>query len=186
MDMEEANRLYTLYVKPLEREHTGEYAAVTPDGRIVIGPTLLDTVEEAVSTPGPGNVVFKVGERGREVAVPGDQVVSEHFPYLPIRLLVAGRSIATEALLDTGFDGAVVMPDDFLGPDVSPDSHAPWTLADGSAVLAPVCVDMLRIGDLEPLRVVITALGREMLVGRTVSDRFRITLEHGRRLILEP
>ena len=63
VDMEEANRLYTLYVKPLEREHTGEYAAVTPDGRIVIGPTLLDTVEEAVSTFGPGNVVFKVGER---------------------------------------------------------------------------------------------------------------------------
>lgn len=63
MDMQEANRLYTLYVKPLEPEHTGEYAAVTPDGRVVMGPTLLDTVEEAVSTLGRGNVVFKVGER---------------------------------------------------------------------------------------------------------------------------
>ena len=64
--------------------------------------------------------------------MPGAQVISEHFPYLPIRLLVAGRSIETKALLDTGFDGAVVIPDDFLGPDASPDIHAPWVLADGS------------------------------------------------------
>ncbi len=63
MDMHEANQLYTRYVKPLEREHTGEYAAVTADGRTVIGSTLLDTVEQAASTLGPDNVVFKVGER---------------------------------------------------------------------------------------------------------------------------
>lgn len=63
MDLKEADRLYTRYVEPLEREHAGEYAAVTTDGRIVIGPTLLGTVEEAVSTLGPRNVVFKVGER---------------------------------------------------------------------------------------------------------------------------
>lgn len=120
------------------------------------------------------------------MAIPDHQVVSERFPYLPIRLLVGGRSAETEALLDTGFDGAVVIPVDFLGPDVSPDSHAPWTLADGSAVLAPVYIAVLRIGDLEPLRVLATALGREVLLGRTVSDRFGITLEHGRRLIVEP
>lgn len=118
--------------------------------------------------------------------MPDDQVVSERFPYLPIRLLVAGRSIETDALLDTGFDGAVVIPDDFLGADASPDVYAPWMLADGSAVLAPVYIGMLRIGDFEPVRVLTTALGREMLLGRAVSDRFRITLEHGRRLIVEP
>lgn len=54
------------------------------------------------------------------MAVPGDQVVNEHFPFVPIRLVVAGRSIETEALLDTGFDGAVVMPADFFGPDIHP------------------------------------------------------------------
>lgn len=39
----------------------------------------------------------------------------------PISLLVAGRSMETEALL----------PDEVLGPDASPDIHAPWVLADG-------------------------------------------------------
>ena len=45
---------------------------------------------------------------------------------------------------------------------------------------------MIRIGDLEPIRVVVAALGHETLLGRTVSDRFRITLEYGSRLIVEP
>lgn len=63
MDMREADRLYTRYVQPLEREHTGEYVAVTPEGRSVIGSTLLNAVEQAAALLGPGNVVFKVGER---------------------------------------------------------------------------------------------------------------------------
>lgn len=118
--------------------------------------------------------------------MPGDQVISDRFPYLPIRLVVAGQSIDTEALLDTGFDGAVVMPADFFGPDVRPDSHAPWTLADGSEVVAPVFIGVIRIGHLGPIRVVVTTLGNETLVGRAVSDRFLITLEYGRRIIIEP
>lgn len=59
----EARRLYTRYVKPLEGDHRGEYAAVAPNGRVVTGSTLLGTVEHAASTLGPDNVVFKVGER---------------------------------------------------------------------------------------------------------------------------
>ncbi len=118
--------------------------------------------------------------------MPDHQVVSDHFPYLSVRLLVAGQSIGAEALLDTGFDGAIVIPAHFLGSEIQPDSHAPWTLADGLEVVAPVYIVVLRIGDLEPVRVVVTALGRETLLGRAVSDRYRIILEHGSRIILEP
>jgi hypothetical protein len=84
--------------------------------------------------------------------VPDDEVISERFPYLPIRLLVAGHSMDTEALLDTGFDGAVVMPADFFGTDALPDSHAAWALADGSEVVAPVFIGLIRVGHLEPIR----------------------------------
>jgi hypothetical protein len=62
-DTQEVNRLYARYVTPLERDHMGEYAAVTADGRMVTGSTLLETVEQAISTLGPDNVVFKGGER---------------------------------------------------------------------------------------------------------------------------
>jgi predicted aspartyl protease len=67
-----------------------------------------------------------------------NQVVSEHFPYLPLRILVAGRAIETEALLDTGFDGAVVLPTDLLGAEMAPERLAIWQLADGSDLQAPI------------------------------------------------
>lgn len=63
MDLEGAKQLYTRYVKPLELEHTGEYVAVASDGRIVIGSTLIDTVDQAASSLGPDNVVFEVEDR---------------------------------------------------------------------------------------------------------------------------
>lgn len=69
--------------------------------------------------------------------MPDHQVASEHFPYLPIRLLVAAQTIETEALLDAGFDGAVVIPADVLALEIPPDSHAPWSLADGSRASSP-------------------------------------------------
>jgi predicted aspartyl protease len=119
------------------------------------------------------------------MAAPGPQVVSDHFPYLPIRLVVSDRTIETEALLDTGFDGAVVLPADMLDPEIVGDSHALWQLADGSHILAPLYRGTVSIGHLESLRVVITALGDEPLVGRLVSDHFRITLDHGIRIMVE-
>lgn len=66
------------------------------------------------------------------MAVAGNQVVSDRFPYLPIRLLVAGISVETHAPLDTGFDGAVVIPPGTFEDNVRPNSYATWALADGS------------------------------------------------------
>lgn len=61
----EANRLYQQYVVPLEKEHRGKYVAVFPnrDGNVIIGTTLLEVVERATATFGPGSFVFKVGEK---------------------------------------------------------------------------------------------------------------------------
>jgi non-canonical (house-cleaning) NTP pyrophosphatase len=61
--VEAANRLYARYVEPLELDHAGEYAAVSPDGKVILGPTLLDVLERAATALGPDNIVFKVGER---------------------------------------------------------------------------------------------------------------------------
>ena len=56
-------RLYELYGKPFEAQHWGEYVAITPDGRTVLAPTLLEAVQQAASLLGSDNHVFKVGER---------------------------------------------------------------------------------------------------------------------------
>ena len=58
-----ADNLYQQYGKPLESKHWGEYIAISPDGETVLGLTLLEVVEKATSTFGPGNFVFKIGER---------------------------------------------------------------------------------------------------------------------------
>ena len=56
-------RLYELYGKPLEARRWGEYVAITPDGRTILAPTLLEAVQQAASVLGSDNHVFKVGER---------------------------------------------------------------------------------------------------------------------------
>lgn len=58
-----ADRLYEQYGKPLEAEHWGEFVAIAPDGRTVLGATMLEVAELAESTLGLGVFVFKVGPR---------------------------------------------------------------------------------------------------------------------------
>lgn len=59
----EADRLYEQYVKPLEPEYSGTYVAVSPKGETLFGATLLEACQKATAIFGPGNFVFKVGEK---------------------------------------------------------------------------------------------------------------------------
>ena len=60
---EQADRLYEQYAKPLEAEHRGEYVAIFPDGKTIIGPTRLEVANQAVHTVGRGSFLFKIGEK---------------------------------------------------------------------------------------------------------------------------
>ena len=60
--LEEGNRLYEAYVRPLEAEHWGEFVAVSKDGRTLLGTDLDDLTAEAVTVLGRGHFAFKVGE----------------------------------------------------------------------------------------------------------------------------
>lgn len=59
----QADKLYKHYGKPLELEHKGAYLAVSPNGKTVLGTTLLEVSKQAKQTFGPGSFVFKVGEK---------------------------------------------------------------------------------------------------------------------------
>lgn len=61
--LEEMDAVYDCYVKPLEQEHPGEFVAVAPDGRTVIGARPGEVGRQAKQKFGPGNFVFKVGPR---------------------------------------------------------------------------------------------------------------------------
>lgn len=114
------------------------------------------------------------------------RLTSSRFPYVPLHLEVRQQTHGVDALLDTGFDGDVALPPELVVAGQSPDGYLPCQLADGSEVLTPFYLGVVRVGDLGAFPIVIIALGDEPLVGRGVSDRFRIILDHGQQLIVEP
>jgi hypothetical protein len=60
---DERDQLYERFGKPLEAEHWGQFAAIAPDGRVYLAPTMVEAAEQADSEFGPGVYLFKVGER---------------------------------------------------------------------------------------------------------------------------
>jgi len=58
-----ADKLYNQYVQPMEKNHRGDYVAVSPHGQIVLDKSLLKVCEQAKETFGHDNFVFKVGEK---------------------------------------------------------------------------------------------------------------------------
>jgi hypothetical protein len=59
----QAEKLYNQFGKPLEETHKGKYIAISPNGNTLIGDVLIDLMEQAKVTLGPGNYIFKIGER---------------------------------------------------------------------------------------------------------------------------
>jgi predicted aspartyl protease len=92
------------------------------------------------------------------------------------------------ALLDTGFEGALAIPSAVLDLDLgSPDTSIDWQLADDTVVEAPVYSGSIEIVGFPPIsEVSITVLGGEYLLGRGILDRFEVTFDHGRRVIVRP
>ena len=54
-------RLYEPF-RFLEAEHWGEFLAVAPDGRWVLGKREIDAIDEAYVQFGAGSTIFKVGD----------------------------------------------------------------------------------------------------------------------------
>lgn len=61
---EEDDRLYEQYGKQLEKEHSGEYMAIGPDGQTILGQDPDKVLREAIETFGSGNfAITRVGEK---------------------------------------------------------------------------------------------------------------------------
>lgn len=59
----QADELYDQFGKPLEPEHLGEFLAIAPDGRILVGNSASEVGRGAKEAFGPGNFIFKIGPR---------------------------------------------------------------------------------------------------------------------------
>lgn len=111
---------------------------------------------------------------------------SPRFPYLPLRLQVRQRTHDVEALLDTGFGGDVTLPPQAIMSVGAPDDYVLLRMADASVVWAPYYNGTAQINAMGAFPVQVVAMGRQSLVGRGITDRFMVILDHGRQLIIEP
>lgn len=115
------------------------------------------------------------------------QTVSFRFPYMPIQINVGGiMTYEGDALLDTGFTGEVILPSWYLPNDASLIGSTPLTLADGSSIRVPRYTAILTPGRLSPIRIEVSVLGSEAMIGVGVIQHFSVILDHGRRVIVEP
>jgi hypothetical protein len=65
MNLPSYEDLYDRFVRTLESRHKGEFAAVHPDGRVIVDKNDLDVVDRALKQFGPGAfVLVKVGSKG--------------------------------------------------------------------------------------------------------------------------
>ena len=109
------------------------------------------------------------------------------FPYLHVRVQVDGlMKYEGEGLLDTGFDGGILLPSEYL-PDIGPSEWSDsWTLADRSKVVADSYPGVAELDGFEPVDIFVTKLGDDVLIGVEVIRHFSVILDHGRRVIVEP
>ena len=115
-------------------------------------------------------------------------ITSERYLYLNLRVKIGGWQEEASALVDTGFTANLVVPESHWTEDLG-QAHGRVNLivADGGIVRAPVYigeVEVLGISPISGLRVVF--MGDEFILGRGIIDRFKVTFDHGQRIIVEP
>lgn len=112
-------------------------------------------------------------------------MTSPRFPILRIRVELAGRVFEENALLDTGFDGEIVIPKS-RAQGLQPDDIGRFVFPDGTEVEPELFKGVARLNDLEPVPVEIIALGAEFIVGIRLLSRYEVILDHGQRVIVNP
>ena len=95
------------------------------------------------------------------------------------------------ALLDTGFSDQLIIPSTAVleadGVVPEPDDWIDARVADGRSVPAPLYFGAIELPDLAPVDgVCIIVMGDQYIIGRGIIDLFKVTLDHGERLIIEP
>lgn len=91
-----------------------------------------------------------------------------------------------EAPVDSGFDGGLLLPASLVHESETPVGRIRWKLADGSHTDVPVHFGRVDVAGFGSRPALISILGDAPVLGRALLDDFRVVLERGRRVVLEP
>lgn len=112
-------------------------------------------------------------------------LISSHFPYFPVKVVIKKHSVKVEALVDTGFDGEIILPPGLVTNGELPYWYVDCKLANESVVKIPAFKCSIKLTDQRINDVTALIMGDEPVVGREVIKYFKIILDHGRKIILE-
>ena len=113
-------------------------------------------------------------------------VVSENYPYLQVQFNVRGYEDKLKAYIDTGFDGYLIIPADYIAQLGKGDYISRWELGDSSTISANDYIGTVFIQDIDtPIIARITCLANETLLGRGIIDKFRVTFNRGQSIEIE-
>jgi predicted aspartyl protease len=117
-------------------------------------------------------------------------VTSARFPDLSIHVWIGDRDhpdheLDVEPLVDTGFDGGLAVPQALIPSIVPSVGESVWYLADGTEIKTRSYFCYVSIGHLQAVPTAVIALDGDMLLGRHVTDQFRVTFDHGQQIIVE-
>lgn len=98
------------------------------------------------------------------------RVVSTRIPYLPVRITISELTLAldVEALVDTGFNAEVVLPEAAVSGGAATLLYSDVRLADGSRLTLPSYLGSIRIGERTPDPVLVILMGDEAIIGLQV------------------
>lgn len=111
-------------------------------------------------------------------------VTSSHFPYLPIKVSTK-KDFELEALLDTGYDGGVIVPPKLISNGEVSGWLVDCKLADNSIVEVPAYIGSVRLGNKKLNNITVLIMGDEPVIGREVIKYFKVILDHGSKITLE-
>ena len=114
-------------------------------------------------------------------------LASKDYPYLQVSVTVGNFNSPFRALLDTGFDGHIVLPQALSNQLGNPDFLVKTRFADGGEREFPGYrgdVEVVGLGVVYLAR--LTLLGDECLLGQGIIKRLKVTLDHGTQIIVEP
>ena len=113
-------------------------------------------------------------------------IESTRFPYLQMHIRSGEQSLTVEVLIDTAFDGDVALLPNMVTTTTPADLFQRWRLADGTRIRTPAYYAAVTIGSVRFTNAIVTTVGDKPLIGRNLLRHFVVTLDHGRRVLVEP
>lgn len=112
-------------------------------------------------------------------------LISSHFPYLSVKVIVRQRVLNLEALVDTGFDGEIILPPGLATNGELPFWYVDCKLADESVVKISAFKCSVELANKKLKDITVLIMGDEPIVGRGVIKNFKVIFDHGRKVIIE-